>query len=473
MSRRTATLGAVAAVPVLAVLMRLVYGPGTAGYDAAYSLVWGRDLVHLRTPDFSAIGSPTEHPLANLVGGLLSPLGADAVTALVALSFLSFAALAVAAYLLGRRLYSIEIGLLFALIVVTRDSLVNETLQSVVDIPFLALVVGAAALEAARPRRGLPVVALLAVGGLLRPEAWLLSVAYLAYLFPVFERGRWLRLAGLATAAPLAWAGLDMAVTGDALHSLHGTRELAEELGRPRSTDTALRAAPVYLRFLLHPAVAIIGVAGALAGLWALYSRSLLPAAITALSLAAFLVLGVAGLPLLTRYLLPAAVMLCLFCAVVVFGWRLLDRGGTRSVWMLAGAIAAVVLVASAPADVRRTRHVRSFIETRHEAQAGLGEFARRRDVARLLAGCRVTTSSRRAVPDLAFALDRPLTDFAVGPVRVARFVAPANAQIAATYALEPGSVAPGLPRAMTEAARSRAWVLGVDRSRRCASASA
>ena len=50
----------------------------------------------------------------------------------------------------------------------------HQALTANVDVPFLALVLAAATLEAARPRRGLPVLALLAVAGLLRPEAWLL-----------------------------------------------------------------------------------------------------------------------------------------------------------------------------------------------------------------------------------------------------------------------------------------------------------
>ena len=75
--------------------------------------------------------------------------------------------------------------------------------RAYVDVPFLALVLWAAALEARAPRRGLPVMATLAVAGLLRPEAWVLAGAY--WLWCGWRR---LDLLALAAAAPLrgAWS---------------------------------------------------------------------------------------------------------------------------------------------------------------------------------------------------------------------------------------------------------------------------
>ena len=45
--------------------------------------------------------------------------------------------------------------------------------RAYVDIPFLVLVLGALLAETRVPRSGGPVLALLALAGLLRPEAWL------------------------------------------------------------------------------------------------------------------------------------------------------------------------------------------------------------------------------------------------------------------------------------------------------------
>lgn len=93
------------------------------------------------------------------------------------------------------------------------------------DIPFVALLIWAAALEAAHPRRGLPVMALLALAGLLRPEAWLFAGIYLVWmLWPDQSRVRLLSYFTLAVLPPALWAGLDFAVTGDPLLSLHRPR---------------------------------------------------------------------------------------------------------------------------------------------------------------------------------------------------------------------------------------------------------
>src|SRR5436190_926550 len=81
-----------------------------------------------------------------------------------------------------------------------------------VDLPTAAFVVWAAVLEARQPKRGAPVLILLTLAGLLRPEAWLYAGAYWVWL------GAPLRLIGLAAAGPLIWLASDLAITGDALH---------------------------------------------------------------------------------------------------------------------------------------------------------------------------------------------------------------------------------------------------------------
>ena len=64
----------------------------------------------------------------------------------------------------------------------------DQALLAYQDIPFAALVIGAVLLEAQRSRRGVPVLALLALAGLLRPEAWLLAGVYWLWLAPVTAR---------------------------------------------------------------------------------------------------------------------------------------------------------------------------------------------------------------------------------------------------------------------------------------------
>ena len=171
---------AAAVVLVLAVVLRLAYGPGHLGYDAVWALEWGRETLAGSQPGFEAVNAPTPHPLTNAISLALAPLGNGALLVVMALSWLSFAALGVLSFLLGRRLFSVWVGTACAVVVLTRHLLIRETHQGVLDITFLALVVGALLAEVERPRERTLVPVLLLLAGLLRPEAWLLGVAWLA-----------------------------------------------------------------------------------------------------------------------------------------------------------------------------------------------------------------------------------------------------------------------------------------------------
>src|SRR4051794_2718514 len=99
-----AGLAVVVALTVLLALgLRLVYGPGHLGYDAVWSLEWGREMLAGTSPSFEAVIAPTPHPLANAVALLLAPLGDGAFACAMAVSWLAFAALGVLLFLLGRR----------------------------------------------------------------------------------------------------------------------------------------------------------------------------------------------------------------------------------------------------------------------------------------------------------------------------------------------------------------------------------
>ena len=341
---------AAALTVLVAVALRLVYGPGHLGYDAAWALEWGREALAGATPAFEGAGAPTPHPLANAVSLALAPLGGSAFAVVMALSWLSLAALGVLGFLLGRRLYGVWVGAAVAVVLLTRPLLVGETHQAVLDLPFLALVVGALFAEAGRPRERTLVPVLLCLAGLLRPEGWLLGLAWLLYAAPGHPRAQVLRWGALVVAAPLVWALWDLVVTGDPLWSLHGTRELAEELERPRAIDTALSAVPSYLRDALGDPIVWLGLAGAAGGLLSFYERSLLPAALAAAGMLGFLALGLADLPLLIRYLLVPAVMLCLFCGLLAFGWTALPRSDPAwRAWVAGGVVCLVVTAALRP----------------------------------------------------------------------------------------------------------------------------
>ena len=215
--------------------------PTYPNYDAYYHLVWGRELLDGQKPSFEAYQAPTEHPLYLALAAALAQLvGADADRALVLV-----AALVASSRSCGRSSASAARssapgrGLVAALLTASSFALLLYAARAYVDVPFLALVLWAGVLEAERPRRGASVMALLAVAGLLRPEAWILAGAY--WLWMVWERDpqtgrRDLHpgLLALAAVGPVGWALTDLWVTGDPLYSLHATSDLAGELQRER-----------------------------------------------------------------------------------------------------------------------------------------------------------------------------------------------------------------------------------------------
>src|SRR3954454_21278276 len=190
-----ARLRAPAWIGGLALALWLAWGHGFANYDALYSLIWGGELAHGHGPSFDVSLAPTPHPLANLVGLALSPLSPQAgETALVVIAFVSLGAVGWLVYALGTRWFGVAAGILAAALFLTREPVLSYGTRAYVDLPYLALVLGALLTV---ERRRTPSV-LLALAGLLRPEAWLFSAVLLAW------RRDW-ALLPLAAAAPVLW----------------------------------------------------------------------------------------------------------------------------------------------------------------------------------------------------------------------------------------------------------------------------
>ncbi len=100
----------------------------------------------------------------------------------MAIAYASLGLIGYFVYRLGALWFDRRIGAVAAAIVLTRAPFLSNGLRAYIDLPYIALCLAALLVEAKRPRAGWPVLALLALAGLLRPEAWLFSFAYLAYL---------------------------------------------------------------------------------------------------------------------------------------------------------------------------------------------------------------------------------------------------------------------------------------------------
>ena len=143
--------------------------------------------------------------------------------------------------------------------------------RAYVDVPYLLLRAGRAARGDPPPPRGAPVLGLLALAGLLRPEAWAFSGLYWLYLLADraarAETVRPRPLAWLAARAPpLRVGGSDWLVTGNPLWSLTNTRHTAETLDRVTGIANVPEYIPRRIGEILGPPVLVGGRARGGAG---------------------------------------------------------------------------------------------------------------------------------------------------------------------------------------------------------------
>lgn len=330
----------------LGALVGFLAYPTYPNYDSYYSLLWGGELLDGHLPFYEAYRAPTPHPLATGVGAVLSVFGHPAERMWIALCVISFVALAAGVYRLAREAFTPLVGLAAGLLLVSRFDFAFYAARGYLDISYMALVVWAAVLEVRRPRAGTPVLILLALAGLLRPEAWLMAGLYWLWLA---RRASWrdrFRYAALAAIGPVIWAGTDLIVTGDPLYSLTYTSSFAEELGRATGAQSIPSATWGYLVKLDKTPVVIGGILGVVLAVLAMPRRAVVPVALLAVGLGTFGLVGAGGFSVIDRYLLISSLMVMVFCAVSLAGWTMLVPGRLRTAWMAgAGLLVAFGIV--------------------------------------------------------------------------------------------------------------------------------
>ena len=343
----------------VAVLLKLIYGPWYLNYDARYALLWARDALRGLSPEYKADFAPTPHPLETAASMLAVPFGQGGAVLMSWLILLAFGLLVWLTYRLGAELFHPAVGVVAALVVLSRPALERDALLGYQDTAFAVLIVLAVLLEARRPRRGEAVLALLAVAGLMRPEAWVLGGLYFLWMWPRADTAQRARLLGLTVLAPVVWAVTDAIVTGDPLHSLHGTADLAEAVDRRRDiVDAPYWTAQYYGYSLREPLV--IGIPVGLFFAWRFRRReAILPLVVVAAMTLVFMIGPAFGLPLIGRYVRTPSVLLTLFYGLAVCGFLTLERpAGAAAVDVDRDRLRRAVdrLPALARGDARRPR---------------------------------------------------------------------------------------------------------------------
>ncbi len=480
-------VGAPLAITAGAIVLRVVSGVGFANYDTLYALAWGGQLSRGDTPAYGVAIAPTPHPLLELLGLVLSPLAPHAIVEVtVALGFLALSACGWAIYQLGAQWFGWAAGALAALIFLTRAEVLSYGVRAYVDIPYLSLVLGALLVESRHQRlrggpAGAPVLALLALAGLLRPEAWAFSGLYWLYLIglvPAWMRARigsgasWrerprgeiVRLTLLAAAAPLIWVLSDLAVTGDPLWSLTNTQHTAETLDRETGIANVPEYIPRRIGEILRPAVLVAAAFGGVLSLLWLRRRALLGAGAGVLAVVVFAAFASVGLPINTRYAFLAAAILCIFAGAGVFGWRSLQRDDPRRRWWMAGgALVLVLLLAFAPSNYREAHRELDKLSRQQSIQ---GELLALVDNHSITLRCGpVGVPNHAPIPLLALYLKTSpanVVSLQVGHISSGVYVDPASTEVEDDYVLDPHDPheAVTVPPGFTEAHANRSWLI-------------
>jgi len=497
----------VAWVAAVAGALLLLFPLGFPNYDTIYSLLWGREIADGLSPDMGAALPPTPHPLAELFGAAASPLGDGAIDLTMVVAYASLGLVGYLVYRLGSLWFDRPIGVVAALIVLTRAPYLSNGLRAYVDLPYIALVLAALVIETKRPRAGWPVLALLALAGLLRPEAWLFSLAYLVYLavdlrklFARFERSRprreqektaavpleradtqnaglirpaFVRARGtavvlllLALAGPLLWALFDSLTAGSPTYSFTGTRETVETLERQTGPVDLVLYGPRRLGEVLQWPGMVGAAGGVLLGLAFLRRRSVTGVVAAALALGAFAVLACAGLAIIPRYTMLAAAVLAPFAALALLGWRLLEQGHRcRGPWQAFAALVALMFIVWGPNQYDLLHRVDVDLSNQREIESDLNDLAGSGAFEPLCLP--ISVPNHRAVPRLAFDLDvRPTDVVSSSEQRQPRrgyFLDPAGPFVVHNFILDPNDPArlpTPVPAGFSRIAANESWIL-------------
>ncbi len=342
--------------------------PATLGYDAWAWTVWGRGLAHL---DLATTAGPSFKPLPVLVLAPLSVLGDAAPTVWMGLMRACAVLSLLLAYRLGTRLAGPLAGAVAAAGLALSADLYRTALLGSAEPALIALTLAAADRHLAG-RRDWALV-LVAVAGLIRPEAWVLLGLYGAWVWLREPRLRAL-VAICVLAPPVVWIGMDWIGSGDPLHA-SSTATSATEGSAANASVPAWEVVRRAADAIIVPVLVLAAVGTALA--WRRRDRAVLSLAALALGwIAVVAVMAEAGFTGTRRYLAAPAAALCVVAGVGFA--RLLDaareRGWSRGA--VAGMGCAIAVLSLVPAFLRAREEWRT-LSVAHSQADQLSELRR------------------------------------------------------------------------------------------------
>src|ERR671935_2323208 len=210
------------AVVVVALGAATLLVPATLGYDAWAWTVWGRQLAHL---DLDTTAGPSFKPLPVLVLAPLSLLGGAAPAVWMAAMRACALGSLLLAYRLGARLAGPLAGAVAVVSLALSADLYRTALLGSAEPALIALTLGA--VDRPLDDRRDHALVLIAMAGLIRPEAWVLLAGYGLFVWLREPRLRPLAVAAVVL-PPALWLGLDWAGSGDPLHASSTATEATE-----------------------------------------------------------------------------------------------------------------------------------------------------------------------------------------------------------------------------------------------------
>ena len=283
---------------------------------------------------------------------MLAPLGATATLAIVvAIAYLSLAALGYVVFLLGTRWFSWPVGLAAAAFVLSRYEILSYGVRAYVDIPYVVLVLAALAIESRRRRAGLAGPRAARARRPAAPGGVALRRRLLAATCGRRGRRASARCSRCAVAAaPVLWVISDArdhrpsAVVADQ-HAQRPRKTLDRATGHPQRPllrrAPARRGARARRPRRRRDRRAPLAVAGARARAARRRGRA-------SLAVVALAIVAAAGLPIQDRYVFLSRRSCAVFAGAGLAGWCALAAGHPRRrLWRAASVLVAIAVLAS------------------------------------------------------------------------------------------------------------------------------